>query len=603
MKRESSAMITGPPFLTRERATCHRDGRLGISRYREEMTDSRQRSSQSFLDELELTSSSLDVFAVMQVPYRHRFESHEQEARFLPDLAWRAGAAIVLADRSLEALGVPWLETEFANDQDAWGFALRTGLDDFGRMCWFLRFGHTMAGLAIARHMLERWTYNLGSSINVRIESNEPFEDYLRRVWEIYSDMLDGRDIGDEWATLSELLHGRVADVDGHRARVHFEMPDDDRTAVHRFAVRIAELALRQVRGCINTALEEQSIPITLQDKMLQVPADRLPTIAEPDFLGVLSSPLDWDFVSSDLARTISGWGEAYRGIIAHPNAASVSMPAPPWMAIEERWCRAVDVAEKAFADEQEMLGERFDPLGLTATLMQYRAVSELADLAAGVLGPCAQREALEMAATALESAWGLWLHDVDESMTCMRGVLEGAARARCHRTKPARASELEARGASTSPHRWLEGAGWGRLSSFNRALGEFSHVQERSRRDRARDLLTAMQRNAEEGGEVHTARARALEEVARTLAHETAATLESTHPALAASLREIAFGVSTAREADQLLERWLDHGLAFRGFDFGPAVLSEREAKNVEHSRRNGEMSRDAPPTDVAES
>ena len=74
------------------------------------------------------------------------------------------------------------------------------------------------------------------------------------------------------------------------------------------------------------------------------------------------------------------------------------------------------------------------------------------------------QAQALRTAAAALESAWVLWLNDVNDSLIRMRTVLELTAKAKSiEPSQRARQSSKCGVQAST-PRRWLEAAGWGRL-------------------------------------------------------------------------------------------------------------------------------------------
>lgn len=128
--------------------------------------------------------------------------------------------------------------------------------------------------------------------------------------------------------------------------------------------------------------------------------------------------------------------------------------------------------------------------------------------------------------------------------MICMRTVLESTSRDRAHRLKAAgRMAKLEERNAG--PHRWLEAAGWGRLAPFNQALGEFCHTQVRSRRHRARDLLTVMQRDTPEVGAEH-----------------------DRHAAAAKTFCRLTLGTDDAGTIERVAEDWLSHGFSFKGFD-----------------------------------
>jgi hypothetical protein len=247
------------------------------------------------------------------------------------------------------------------------------------------------------------------------------------------------------------------------------------------------------------------------------------------------------------------------------------------WMSIEGRWVSAIDDARGAFEQEAAERPDEFNPRILESLLIQYRSIAEMADLVAGALQNVDQANSLRTAAMALESAWILWLQDVDDSLSCIRTALECTARARVHRLKPDKVQSLEQRGRLTTPYRWVDAAGWGRLAPFVCALGEFVHVQERSRHSGSRALLTIVQRDPIEGGEEQTARARALEEVAAMSANETAATLHDLYPELAKEFRQRVL-FETVEESQHKLTQWLDRVLQFRAHDFGAADYDRSE-------------------------
>lgn len=516
-----------------------------------------------------------------------RFSARAQVFRgtdeLLPAFGWRAGAAICAADVVLERLGAPWHHGSVGTTEDArWLRELRSGLDNYARMCWCFRFGYTIAGLAVARRFIERWTYNLGSSTDSWPQPGEDTADYIRRVWAVYAEQIPGRDLGEEWAQLSELLHGRAATIGSRRIVVTFGSSAADRIRVHNFAVRAAELALRQLRGAIDMVDRVAGHSTEFTRASLQVPASAFQSGKVPEFLRVFAEPASWDFVRSDDATTYSEWGASYRRMVSSwTKEEGALLPPGYWLSIEERWARTIDEARRSFEAERAAIGSSFDPDGLGRTLLQYKAIAEMADLVAGELPLCPQRDALQTAATALESSWVLWLQDVDDSLLCIRLMLEATARARVHRVKTAaKAAQLEARGAATTPHRWVDAAGWRGLSGFVRALGEFSHIQARSRHSGARSLLTEIQRQPSNAGPEHTARANALDEVALMLGHEVAAVLDTVDEVLAEQFRVTILGTSD-QVSDDDLTAWVQHGFSFRGFDFGPADLTPDDLDN----------------------
>lgn len=500
-----------------------------------------------------------------------RTERFSERPETLPSFAWRAGYALAAADHVLEQLNAPWYRVDRGpTDTDRWLAELREGLDAYARICWCLRFGYTLAGVALARWFLERWTYNIAFSYDIGRTVDEDDGTYINRVWARYPHVTRDVDVSANWASLSELLHGRRVRLGASEVTVGLGMSAYDRLKVHNFVIRAAEVPLRQVRGCVSVLASENGISPDSQP-YLQAPVRLFaPAPTPPEFLSIFFEPVSFDFVTSNDSHTTTGWGETYRRIVRREAAGPLKLTGfHSWMSIEERWARTADEARTAFDAEAARTAGAFDPANLRGLLGLYQAITEMTELVACQVANSPQAEALRSAASALESAWVLWLQDVDESLIAMRCVLESTARARTHRTKPDRAKRLESRGSATTPHRWIEAAGWARLAPFARALGEFSHMQERSRHSQSRALLAGIQRHAITGLEAHTARASALEEIARMLAYETAETVDQIDPQLGAQFRaRILFQSETETKTE--LAEWLDHALRFRPHDFG---------------------------------
>lgn len=502
-----------------------------------------------------------------------RAKAFASQESLLPPLAWQAGLAIGASDHALEQLQAPWFRADWGDtENDIWLGHLRAGLDTFARICWCLRFGYTLAGVALTRWFLERWTFNIAFSYEIARIAGEDDAAYMNRVWAIYEPANDPHEAGVYWSGLSELLHGRSVSLSSGDARVQLTLALKDRVGVHQYILEAAELALRQVRVCVSVVAAEAGLAAEIRPFLL-APVNEFPEPpSPPDFLSVFAPPVDLDYVSSKNAHTVTPWGATYRTMIQR-GATEAWQPKKlhSWMPIEERWARSADEAREAFDAEAALTGDAYDPEVLRGLLTLYRAITEMTELLAEELNGSQHAAALHTAAAALESAWVLWLQDVDDSMIAMRSVLESTARARAHRLKPERAKTLEARGALTTPHRWLEAAGWSRLAAFARALGEFSHMQERSRHDGSRGLLTEIQRGAISGLEIHTARARALEEVAQMLAHEVATTLDEIDPKLSTQFRSRIL-LEAEAETEAKLSAWLDHAMKYRSHHFGEA-------------------------------
>lgn len=496
------------------------------------------------------------------------------EPLLMPSIIWRAGIGVGIADVLLERLKAPWHPDPDASEpHELWAANLREGLDGFARVAWCLRFGYTAAAAAIARKAFERWSFNIASSMELTRVEHETDSEYFTRLWEATSDYEIDRELGVEWATLSELIHGRSSELGGRPTTIGPEMQLVDRTRVHRHIANFSEVWLRQVRGAVCRLADEggQLTPAERPIAMLAVPEIKgLPN--QPDFLTVFWEPLLFGFVDSDLASTYVHWGETYRRIVTARAQEPLSIGLmTDWMPIEERWSRAIEGSRLAFQREREFIGEEFSPLSTRVRVTRYRVISEMADLVAETFADTHRRDAMRLAAAALESAWVIWLQDLDDSLTLARAVLENTARARAHRLKPVKALRMEGGPQShKAPHRWAEAAGWGRLSPFLRALSEYSHVQANSRHSGSWDLLMKVQKLDPAAPAEHTARGHALERVAVMLAHEVSASLESRWPGLVDALNELVLDEDEATSRHNF-EEWLQTTSSFKGsHDFG---------------------------------
>ncbi len=108
-------------------------------------------------------------------------------------------------------------------------------------------------------------------------------------------------------------------------------------------------------------------------------------------------------------------------------------------------------------------------------------------------------------------------------------------------------------------PSRWIEKAGWRRLSLLIRALGEFAHTTHRSEWGQARETLVS--HNDGEHGPFATARGSVLNSAAYLLAAEVAERLGQKDPRLVDGFRK---AVTLLDDEDHaaMLEALLERGL-----------------------------------------
>lgn len=497
---------------------------------------------------------------------RVSFQSEATSA--LPSLAYRSAWMVLAADLVLCKLNAAWDPRDLRDPSldERWLAELRRGVNIYAQVAWCLRFGHTHAAAALARWSFERWTFNIASSHNIERTPGQSDSEYFNSVWDHYNGIMPDHRAGDQWAEVSDFLHGRGYTIGVSDARYNTLLSETARKRVHNRVLRLAELTLRQVRGAIDTHQRSKLHDHELHTPFLQSPYNtpRLQPSTEPPWFRDLGQPPTQDFVYTDLAKRYAEYGASYRrictslstqdGVTLGNNGLLL------WFALEERWVRVIDNARTAFEEEFAQLESRPTPGGLNARLMHYICISEMAHLLALEHEKVEIANSLRVAASALESAWNLWLQDEDAALICLRTVLECTARSRAWRTKTDKTARLEARFPRLTPSRWLELAGWRRLAPLLDVLSDFSHVRDGSRWSTSRELLTQLQREPDQQTEIHTARGAALDEVAVLLGHEVHANLLMVNPDLAEHFIRQLLPYGTSEDAERDLEKLLNH-------------------------------------------
>lgn len=499
--------------------------------------------------------------ALFQFAKKHRRESRKHPET-LPEEGWSLLTMIPIVDQLREALAADW---EPLAPISSWSRALFGGVDEVVNVMWLLRVGWTVPAALAARALLERWTYNLASYHELEQLAGEPDPAFISRVWQSYEHLGVSPHVGAWWGTLSEIVHARQTAGRLGGGIVGSVSVDPLRNVdIHRGICLVVELCLRQIRGGLTVMVAEagqsQYIPIL----QASTPTFRVPR--EPLDLTAAYEDLDYYEAHRVLGERWTQLAAIYRELVKDP-ARELTAKFDPVLTIEsllERRGRAIEGARAAFASEKIRLGEEFDPGFLAARLFRYACFSELACLMRED-GSRVEDDALLAASQCLEAAVHAWLEDSDHSMGYVRVVLEQTARLRCHRLKPARALRMEERG-DASASRWLEEAGWRRLSLLMRAVNEFAHLGLRSRRSGARAALLQIQLSdpSEE-----TSRGKALDSVAHLLAFELLDRLRSESEDAAQCFIET---VTLVDEPSHLrtLERYLNNAQSLRDFSFG---------------------------------
>jgi hypothetical protein len=239
---------------------------------------------------------------------------------------------------------------------------------------------------------------------------------------------------------------------------------------------------------------------------------------------------------------------------------------------------RSAQAASQALEGERVLYGDEFDLESLDGRATRWVLLTE----AASILGLWHQREQVRDAAyvigSGLRSAYWLWLEDDSRSMSVLRCVLEQTARVRTWRLKPERAQALESR-QRTTPRDWLEAAGWKRLITLNRALGEFAHMRPGSRWIGAHELLAKLQIDVPAETALFTARGASLDFVSDLVAREVSASVAGLSPVVGARLTELldSVGLETS-EGGGSVESQFNHIWRLRTESLGESDVRRAE-------------------------
>lgn len=238
----------------------------------------------------------------------------------------------------------------------------------------------------------------------------------------------------------------------------------------------------------------------------------------------------------------------------------------------------AARAALEALQVEKRVRGEDFKLETLGHRGVTIRLIAEVSGLCAmwsqDQQPPISSAAAL--IASSLRSAHWLWLEDDDCAMATLRCTLEQTARLKVSYQKPDKARKLEA-SAATMPKDWLNAAGWKRLSALNRALGEFAHAHTTPRWNGARNLLAALQIDADPEHALFTARGATLDLVATIVAREVVNIIENEHSVLVgATARALLVneGLDMSRD-DHALNSVFDHIWKHRATSLMPDTIA----------------------------
>ncbi|MFE5538123.1 hypothetical protein [Streptomyces sp. NPDC056492] len=441
---------------------------------------------------------------------------------------------------------------------DSWVNHLAWGADSAFLAARLLFSGQYVGAAAVLRSQFERWTENAAHNANVTHTPGESAATFAARAWEkchkkfpsadrnkvppsfhlspdiasldFWEDerradefqgpsILIGKDYrvfpGSSMNLLSEFLHGRGPFIDVCRweaAELLLGEPTQ-LTECTQWLTDIVTLNLRQIRLCLATLAMEQGKP-NLAHGLFSLP--------ERTYAGKVGPIAPSLFPMMPQTGLSEGALQTYRdATLAYDQVTLGMRPAGRLyrddemvrLFFYERRGRAARWAQKMLKMEEARLGDSFNLAGLTHRNTERVMAAEMAGIASAWLGDTPHGNAAAMCSSALRSAHWLWLEDDDRSMALLRVALEQCARLRVWTSKPEKAQKLEESPTAT-PKDWLNAAGWRRLASLNKALGEFAHFHARIRLGGAREILTKMQVNGDSPDAIYTARGHALDGV-----------------------------------------------------------------------------------------
>ncbi len=526
-----------------------------------------------------------------------RWESLIAQAPLAGSLVIPRLSQLVSIDAALLGLGLTYrvdgtMAASPAIYRGDWLQHLRWGADTIAGAGRLLLLGQAVGAVALTRQGFERWTANRASALGLEPATGESRSAFFDRVWRDGTFLrLDLRRVYDGF---SELLHGRGPFL----PLIYWEaedltegLPSGEALAAVAVLADLGTLVLQQVTACVlDVCLRTDRTE--LGESLLEWPRTVDPP-PEPAYgpLRYALLPLSPAVLVQDEIIRLGVNAEIYeRDLPRVFTEDHLPGPSLATLALLHRRHRAAQAAIAALEEEQAMVGEEFRLDRLVARETRYILIAELAALAGRWSGGPV-RDGLLVAASALRSAFLLWLEDDDRSMIPARTILEQVARARTWRTKPERAARIEARGSRTSPRDWLEAAGWRRFGVLNTALGELSHASLGSRWDGALDALAAVQPDAKSYvGPEHTARGSALDQVSYLLATETLAHVALRSRSLVEPARHL---LGIGREPERVIEGWQATAWRQRAFDFGDPVFT---VPSDEEMRRFGYTQADGP-------
>ncbi|XAS71998.1 hypothetical protein VUN82_23485 [Micrococcaceae bacterium Sec5.1] len=399
-----------------------------------------------------------------------------------------------------------------------------------------------------------------------RVWKKRPFDRYRFGQTDL---LVDGREILPEEVMqgLHDIIH----------ARAHIDVLDwanggfIDTKVDARPALRVVSdalvLATQQLTLCVATLLQENGKPSIARALVENIPSiERIGVSPRPGTWWPVNLLLIQGSAAVQIHRAAANFDAVCRG--ERPAGRAYNNGELMELCFTNYRSRSIRTAEAAFHREFEKVGRPLTQDNLDGSETPPLVTSEMAAVLASWLPLGSPIHAAAAAVSdALRGSYWLWLEDDMRAMATLRVVLEQTARMRVWRLKPQQAVGLE---ENSTPTRWLERAGWRRLASLNRVLGEMSHLRIGVGWGEAFNLLVLLNPDASPEEAPYTARRHALEAVTRLVMKE-----------LREQVRDLGSGVGSAFDAiaeeifaggpavDKQLDDYLNHVQTFRSYTF----------------------------------
>ena len=421
--------------------------------------------------------------------------------------------------------------------------------------------------------------------------------------------MSDGTEIcpGATMGALSDVLHSRMGTEAVEWDAVYGCSPDNATSAVYGMyamvgdAVRLCGAQIAEALNSVAAAIKDTAtseLLANLPDKLSRIEAEEDEVSFEHNWPSGPSGRDPWPTpprgtpvaialqallpmhpshgLRDESVGTLNTAAQVFEEVLSGKRPAGRLFRDDEMMSLSFGWHRhaVAQGALRALEDERKALGEKWNLDVLKAREYPYLLTSEVAGLVCAWSGGGGVSDAAAAISTSVRSAYWLWLEDDDRAMGVLRTTLEQAARLRTWRRRPDRARRLEA-SERTTPRDWLDAAGWRRLETLNRALGEMAHVRAGSRWDGARALLAQLQPSFSEESSMFTARGFCLDTVVSLAARELVATTRAISPNVASALASVV-GVPMPDDDqnDTELEKLMNRAFAQRKTSLRPPTL-----------------------------